>query len=58
MLEPLFAAGRSALRVRLTREGERLLRHRTRTLRVTVSVRARDVLSQQAVATTGGRLLR
>jgi hypothetical protein len=58
MLEPLFTSGRSALRVRLTRAGERFLRGRKGSLRVTVSVRARDVLGQEAVATARGRLLR
>lgn len=58
MLEPLFTSGHSALRVRLTRAGERYLRARKGSLRVTVSVRARDVLGQEAVASAGGRLLR
>jgi uncharacterized delta-60 repeat protein len=54
-VEPLFAEGRTTIRLPTTAIGERLLRRRT-PLRLTVTARWRDLLAQQTVVRTRATL--
>jgi hypothetical protein len=55
MTVPLYTAGTSSMRVRLTKTGERMLRRGTG-VPVAVNVRARDFLAVDATARASGRL--